>query len=111
MTKNEIIRNLQKLSPCRIKFLNIVYHKITFDSSVYYRYSYSSSMSAFFSTPLVEVLPSLYKLRGCIRAIHLVYFDEHGQEAHLDWVAKDCVYCETLNDFINIKNIRNGKNY
>lgn len=102
MTKNEIIRGLQKLSPYRIKCLDIVYHKMTFDSSVYYRYSYSA-MSAFFSTPLVEVLLSLYKLRGCIRAIHLVYFDTQGQMQQLDWIAKDCVYCETLNDFINIK--------
>lgn len=110
MTKNEIIRCLQKLSPYCIKSLDVIYHKITFDSSIYYRYRYSA-MSEFFSTPLVEILLSLYKLRGCVRAIHLVYFDNQGQMQQLDWVAKDCVYCETLNDFINIKNIKNGKNY
>lgn len=102
MTKNEIIRGLQKLSPYRIKCLDIVYHKITHDSSVYYRYHYSA-MHHFSNTPLCEVLLSLYKLRGSIRAIHLVYFDMHGELEQIDWVAKDCVYCETLNDFINIK--------
>lgn len=109
MTKSNIIIFLQKLSPYCIKSLDIIYHKITFDSSVYYRHHYSA-MQYFSNTPLCEVLLSLYKLRGCIRAIHLVYFDKQGQMQQLDWVAKDCVYCETLNDFINIKNIKNGKN-
>lgn len=102
MTKNEIIRELQKLSFYSIKSLDIVYHKMTHDSSVYYRYNYSA-MEHFSNTPLCEVLLSLYKLRGCIRAIHLVYFGRHGQIHQLDWVANGCVYCETLNDFINIK--------
>lgn len=102
MKKNEIIRELQKLSLYSIKSLDIVYHKITSDSSVYYRYSYSA-VHHFSNTPLCEVLLSLYKLRDSIRAIHLVYFDKHGLMEQLDWVANDCVYCETLNDFINIK--------
>lgn len=102
MTKNEIIRELQKFSLYSIKSLDIVYHKMTHDTPVYYRYRYSSIQN-FSNTPLSEVLLSLYKLRGCIRSIHLVYFGRHGQIQQLDWVANDCVYCETLNDFINIK--------
>lgn len=109
MTKNKIIRFLQKLSPYRIKCLDIAYHKISYDSSVCYRYHYSALMP-FYDTPLCEVLLSLYKLRGCIRAINLVYFDNQGQMQQLDWFAKDCVCCKTLNDFINIINFKNGKN-
>lgn len=102
MKKNEIIRGLQKLSPCCIKCLDIVYHKMTNHGSYYYRYNYSSK-SEFFSTPLAEVLPSLYKLRAYVRAIHLVYFDIQGQMQQIDYMVKDSTYCETLSDFINSK--------
>lgn len=100
MTKNEIIRILRELSPSCIKSLDIVYHKSTYDSSAYYRHHYSAKQY-FTNTALCEVLLSLYKLRGCIRAISLVYFDyKQGREQQLDWIADDCVYCETLHDFI-----------
>lgn len=102
MKKNELIRGLQKLSPNRIKCLDIVYHKMTSHCSYYYRYNYSSK-SEFFSTPLVEVLLSLYKLRAYVRAIHLVYFDIHGQMQQIDYMVKDFIDCETLSDFINSK--------
>lgn len=66
MTKNEIIRGLQKLSPSRIEILDIIYHK---------------------DTP-----------EGSIRFIY-------------NWIPRDCMYCSSLSDFINIKNIKNGKIY
>lgn len=102
MKKNEIIRVLQKLPPCCIKSLDIVYHKMTSNGSYYYLYNYSS-MSEFFSTPLVEVLLSLYKLRGYVRVIHLVYFDMQGQKQQIDYNVRNFVGCRTLSDFINSK--------
>ena len=109
MTKDEIIRFLQKLSPCCIKCLDIAYHKMSYDSSVCYRYHYSALMPLIMILHFVRYFLSLYKLRGCIRAINLVYFDKQGQMQQLDWFAKDCVCCKTLNDFINIINFKNGK--
>lgn len=102
MTKNEIINVLQLLNPSRIKDLDIVYHKTSRYGSYYYRYTYSS-MSEFFSTPLCEVLMSLYKQRGYIRAINLVYYDNQGQEHQVDYMARYFVDCDTLSDFINSK--------
>lgn len=102
MKKNEIIRGLQKLSPYCIKSLDIVYHKMTSSGSYYYLYNYSSK-SEFFSTPLVEVLLSLYKLRGYVRVIHLVYFDKQGQMQQIDYKVRNFVGCLTLSDFINSK--------
>lgn len=102
MKKNEIIKGLQKLSPYRIKCLDIVYHKMTNTGSYYYRYNYSA-MAHFTDVPLCEVLLSLYKLRGYVRAIHLVYFDIQGQMQQLDYMVKDFVDCGTLSDFINSK--------
>ena len=102
MKKNEIIKGLQKLSPYRIKCLDIVYHKMTNTGSYYYRYNYSA-MAHFTDVPLCEVLLSLYKLRGYVRAIHLVYFDIQGQMQQLDYMVKEFVDCGTLSDFINSK--------
>lgn len=102
MTKNEIIRFLQKVPPYCIKSLDIVYHKMTSSGSYYYLYNYSSE-SEFFSTPLVEVLLSLYKLRCYIRVIHLVYFDKQGQMQQIHYKVKDFVNCGTLSNFINSK--------
>lgn len=103
MTKLNFIRFLQKLSPYCIKSLDIVYHNVTFDGSSYYRYQYSVNL-CYDPTPLVEVLLSLYKLRGNVRSIHLVYFDsQHQREQQLEYIAKDCTYCRTLTEFINSK--------
>lgn len=102
MTKSNIIRFLQKLSPYSIKSLDIVYHKMTCSGSYYYLYNYSSN-SEFFSTPLVEVLLSLYRLRGYVRVLNLVYFDKQGQMQQLNYKVKDFVGCATLSDFINSK--------
>lgn len=102
MTKNEIIRCLQKLSPYCIKCLNIVYHKTTSRGSYYYRYNYSA-MAYFSDVPLCEVLLSLYKLRGYVCSIHLVYYDKQGQMQQIDYMVKDFVDCGTLSDFINSK--------
>lgn len=107
MTKLNIIRFLQNLPPHSIKCLDIVYHKITFDSSVSYYYNYSTdihfSEPPLCNTPLIEVLLSLYKLRGNIRAIHLVFFDSRGQLDSINYVAKKCNYSKSLSDFINFK--------
>lgn len=102
MTKNEIIRGLQTLSPYCIKCLDIVYHKMTTRGSYYYRYNYSA-MAQFTDVPLCEALQSLYKLRGYVRAIHLVYFDKQGLMQQIDYKVRDFVDCETLSDFINSK--------
>lgn len=102
MTKNEIIRELQKFPIRRIYHLDIVYHKMTFDGSFYYRYVYSAGRR-FSTSPLSEVLLSLYKLRGAVRALYLVYYDSSGQLDFIDYKAKDFVDCETLSDFINSK--------
>lgn len=102
MKKNEIIRGLQKLSPYRIKCLDIVYHKMTTCGSYYYRYNFSA-MSQFTDVPLCEILLSLYKLRAYVRAIHLVYFDIQGQMQQIDYMVKNFIDCETLSDFINSK--------
>lgn len=103
MTKNEIIRVLQLLNPSRIKDLDIVYHKMTSRGSYYYRYQYSVTFPVRCDTPLVEVLLSLYKLRGYVRSIHLVYYDKQGQKQQIDYMVGDFVYCETLSDFIDSK--------
>lgn len=103
MTKLNIIRFLQNLPPRSIKTLDIVYHKITFDSSVSYHYTYSFSGVNLSETPLIEVLLSLYKLRGSIRSIHLTFSDSNGQLDYLDYVAKCCNYSKSLSDFINFK--------
>lgn len=110
MTKNEIIRFLQKLSPCKIQCLDVIYHKMTNYGSYYYHYQYSAIHQLSLGTPLCEVLLSLYKLRSCIRGINLVYFDKQGQMQQLDWFAEDSICCKTLNDFINTINFKNGKN-
>lgn len=112
MKKNEIIRGLQKLSPSRIKILDIIYHKDTPEGSIRFIYNYSSSSSIpFCDTPLCEVLMSLYKLRRHVREIYLVYCDPLGQLQEFYWTPRDCMYCSSLSDFINIKNIKNGKIY
>lgn len=102
MTKNEIIRLLQKLSPYCIKSLDIVYHKMTSSGSYYYMYNYSA-MAQFTDVPLCEVLLSLYKLRSYVRVMHLFYFDKQGQMQQLHYKVKDFVDCGTLSDFINSK--------
>nr|DAE47367.1 MAG TPA: hypothetical protein [Microviridae sp.] len=104
MTKINIIRLLQKLSPYCIYCLDIVYHKMVYDGSYYYRYQYSANYPVFCKTPLVEVLLSLYKQRGNIRSIHLVYFDNQGQKQQIDYMVRDFVPCDNLSDFINSKN-------
>ena len=103
MTKNEIIRVLQLLNPSRIKDLDIVYHKMTSRGSYYYRYQYSATFPVRCEIPLVEVLLSLYKLRGYVRAINLVYYDKQGQKQQIDYMVRDFVDCDTLSDFINFK--------
>lgn len=102
MTKNEIIRLLQKLSPYCIKSLDIIYHKMTSSGSYYYLYNYSA-MAQFTDVPLCEVLLSLYKLRSHVRVIHLVYFDKQGQMQQIHYKVKDFVNCGTLSNFINSK--------
>lgn len=102
MTKNDIIRCLQKLSPYCIKSLDIVYHKMTSNGSYYYQYNYSA-MAQFTDVPLCEVLLSLYKLRGYVRVLHLVYFDKQGQMQQIHYKVKDFVDCGTLSNFINSK--------
>ena len=102
MTKNEIIKLLQKLSPYCIKSLDIVYHKMTNCGSYYYLYNYSA-MAQFTDVPLCEVLLSLYKLRGYVRVVHLVYFDKQGQMQQIDYKVKNFVNCGTLSNFINSK--------
>lgn len=102
MTKNEIIRLLQKLSPYCIKSLDIVYHKMTSSGSYYYLYNYSA-MARFTDVPLCEVLLSLYKLRSYVRVIYLVYFDKQGQMQQIHYKVKDFVDCGTLSNFINSK--------
>ena len=103
MNKLNIIRFLQKLAPCHIKMLDIVYHKMTFNGYSYYRYQYSTTCPVECNTPLVEVLLSLYKLRGNIRALHLIYFDSQGQMQQLDCISEDFIDCNSLSDFINSK--------
>lgn len=102
MTKNEIIRLLQKLSPYCIKSLGLVYHKMTSNGSYYYLYNYSA-MAQFTDVPLCEVLMSLYKLRSYIRVIHLVYFDKQGQMQEIHYKVKNFANCGTLSNFINSK--------
>lgn len=102
MTKNEIIRLLQKLSPYCIKSLDLVYHKMTSNCSYYYLYNYSA-MAQFTDVPLCEVLMSLYKLRSYIRVIHLVYFDKQGQMQEIHYKVKNFANCGTLSNFINSK--------
>ena len=103
MTKNQIIRFLQKLPIFYIYNLDIVYHKMTFGGSYYYRYMFDAHRQ-FSKTPLSEVVLSLYKLRGHIRAIHLVYIDSAtGKMRFLDYV-DHFIDCDSLSDFINSKN-------
>ena len=103
MTKSNLISFLKTLPMFAIKSLDIVYHKMTFDGCSYYRYQFSTTCPCECNTPLVEVLLSLYKLRGYVRAIHLVYFDRLGQMQQLDYMVKDFVDCDSLSDFINSK--------
>lgn len=103
MTKNEIIRFLQKLPMYCIYDLDIVYHKMTFGGSYYYRYMFRVDRN-FSATPLCDVLSSLYKLRANIRAIHLAYTDgATGQLRFLDYLVKDFIDCDSLSDFLNSK--------
>ena len=102
MTKNEIIRCLQKLSPHRIISLDILYHKYTSRGSYCYHYSFSS-MAEFTDVPLCEVLSSLYKLRAYVRYIHVVYIDIQGRFEQIDYYVSPPSDCETLSDFINSK--------
>lgn len=102
MTKNEIIRFLQKLPARYIYHLDVVYHKMTFGGSFYYRYVYGSD-HCFSVTPLCDVLLSLYKLRGNIRSIHLVYYNSNDELNFIDYMVRDFVDCKTLSDFINSK--------
>lgn len=103
MTKNEIIRFLQKLPMSYIYDLDIVYHKMTFDGSYYYRYMFRVDRK-FSATPLCDVLSSLYELRANIRAIRLFYTDGvTGKLRFLDYLVKDFIDCDSLSDFLNSK--------
>lgn len=103
MTKSNLISFLKTLPVKYIKSLDVVYHKMTFNGSYYYRYQYSTTCPVRCDTPINEILLTLYKFRGYVRSIHLVYFDRLGQLQQLDYMVKDFVECDTLSDFIHSK--------
>lgn len=98
MTKSEIIRFLRNLPIQSIKFLDVVYHKTTFNGSAYFRLRYP-----LYDDSCLAALYTMYKLRGNIRSIHAEYIDKNGCRQILDYLAKDTVRCKSLSDFINFK--------
>lgn len=106
MTKNEIVRELSKCSPCRIRSLFVVYHNPS--SSVKYCFTYDND--PFFGVPplnacreLVDVILSAYKLRRYIKAIHVSYFSSSDGECIIRSFDSDR-YVYTISDFIKTLN-------
>lgn len=98
MIKTNIIRFLSNLPVKSIKYLDIVYYKVTFNGSAHYRFQYP-----FYDSSCLAALLTMYKLRGYIRMIHAEYIDDKGYRQILDYCDDDCKNCKSLDDFINFK--------
>lgn len=102
MTKNEIIRELSKCNPCRVRSLFVVYHNPS--SSVKYCFTYDND--PFSGVPpltacreLAKVILSVYKLRRYIKAIHVSYFSSSDGEYIIRSFDSD-YYVYSISDFI-----------
>ena len=84
MTKNEIIRELAKISPRLIKRLSIVYHNRGADVKYFFCYEYTTHASHELIRELARVVLSLWKLRKFVVAINVEYFpfdgDDYGED-------------------------------
>lgn len=84
MTKNEIIRELSKNDPSRIKCLAIIYHNRTADIKYVFSYEYTTHASHELLRELARVVLSLWRLRRFVVSIVVEYFpfddDDYGKD-------------------------------
>lgn len=102
MTKNEIIRELSKCNPCRIRSLFVVYHNPT--TRVRYSFSYENDPSLGLvplstQRELAKVILSAYKLRKYIKFISVAYFSSANGESCIRSFS-DYFFVPTISDFI-----------
>lgn len=97
MTKNEIIRELSKCNPSKIKSLYVIYYNIP-NVKFTFSYEYTSSASVDSRRELAKVIFSIYKLRSYVSSIFIVYFSANG--GCLTRMYDSCVRPQSISDFI-----------
>lgn len=102
MTKNEIIRELSRCNPCRIRSLFVVYHNSA--TCVRYSFSYENDPSLGLvplatQRELAKVVLSAYKLRKYIKVISVSYFSSANGESCIRYYSDYCLV-PTISDFI-----------
>lgn len=102
MTKNEIIRELSKCNPCRIRSLFVVYHNPV--KHVSYSFSYENDPSLglvplSIRRELAKVVLSAYKFRKYIKVISVAYFSSANGESCIRHYSDYCLV-PTISDFI-----------
>ena len=99
MTKNEIIRELSKCNPCRIRSLFVVYHNNADNTEYVFAYNYMSTSLIELNRELARVVLSIYKLRRYVKAITVSYFSSSdGECIERSFDSARCVY--SISDFI-----------
>ena len=102
MTKNEIIRELSKCNPCRIRSLFVVYYNPT--TRVMYSFSYENDPSLglvplAIQRELAKVVLSAYRLRKYIKVISVAYFFSASGESCIRHHSDYCLV-PSISDFI-----------
>lgn len=111
MTKNEIIRELSKCNPSRVRSLFVVYHNPRTDTKYVFSYDWVPFPSLSVRRELAKVVLSVYKLRKYIRLISVRYFSSADGECVDRFYSSDYNVL-TISDFIkSIKKINYGKTY
>lgn len=101
MTKNEIIRELTKCDPRKIRHLCVVYHNKSTGAKYVFVYDYKSSTLLELRRELARVLLSMYKLRRHIESITASFFPLQAGSSPLDLFYDSCNhYVFSISDFI-----------
>ena len=104
MTKNEIIRELSKCNPCRIRSLFVVYYNPA--TRARYSFSYENDPSLCLAPlsacrELAKVVLSAYRLRKYIKVISVAYFSSANGESCIRYYS-DYHLVPTISDFIKL---------
>lgn len=100
MTKNEIIRELANCHPCRVKRLDIIYHKASTNIRYVFHYEYISSACIDDRRELARVILSIYKLRKYVESVRVAYFSDESGECVYRFF-DSCNRVNSVSDFIH----------
>lgn len=99
MTKNEIIRELSKSTPCRVKSLSVIYHNKANGVRYVFNYEWTTHSSDELLREFARVFLSLWKLRKYVECICVSYFsDETGDSIRR--IYDSCNRVNSVSDFI-----------